>query len=178
LSDVDWIKIKIDYESNNTSYRKIAIKYGVGFPALQRVAKRDNWVKCKKETQDKIETKVRQKTVSKIAEKISDRNARILDISDMATDAIEEYLREKHYKQHVIKYKYYDCEGKPNKEELQAVELLVADTKALSNIIASLDKIQKGQRLAEGVDNPSEQTNTNQLDDLVKIMAMGGVKRE
>lgn len=151
MASADWIKIRLDYESNKTSYRKLAKKYSVSFNTLQCVAKRENWVKGKIETQDKIITKTRQKTVLKIAEKISDRNARILDISDMATDAIEEYLREKHYKQHVIKYKYYDCEGKPNKEELKAVELPVADTKALSNMIASLDKIQKSQRLAEGL---------------------------
>lgn len=151
MANVDWIKIRIDYESNNTSYRKIAAKYDVSFNTLQCVAKRENWVKCKKETQDKILAKTRQKTVLKIAEKISDRNARFLNISDMATDAVEEYLKEKHYKKHVVKYKYYDSEGKPDKEELKAVELPVADTKALANMISSLDKIQKGQRLAEGL---------------------------
>jgi len=150
LANVDWIKIRLDYESNNTSYRKLAEKYSVSFNTLQCVAKRENWVKAKQETQDKIITKTRQKTVLKIAEKISDRNARILSISDLATDAIEEYFKEKHYKQHVYKEKEY-YEGKVESEKIVSKELEVADTKSLSDMVRSLEMLQKGQRLAEGL---------------------------
>lgn len=178
LANVDWIKIKTEYETTNISQRKIADKYGVSYNTLKDKSKRESWVKSKKDIHLKIIAKTQQKTVEKISKKNSDRNAKILELSDLATNAIEEYLTNKHYKQHIVKYKYYDCEGKPDREELMAIELPVADTKALSNIVSSLDKLQKGQRLAEGSDKPTEQNNTNQLDDLIKIMAMGGVKRE
>lgn len=144
----NWIKIKIEYETTNISYRKLAAKHDVVFSTLEKRARREGWTKSKKDTCDTIEAKVRQKAVAKVV----DRNTKFLNISDMATEAIEEYLKGKHYKQHVIKYKYYDSEGKVDHEELTSVLLDVADTKALSNIITSLEKIQKGQRLAEGLD--------------------------
>ena len=145
---VDWIKIRIEYETTNLSYRKIADKCNVSFNTLKGRASREGWAKSKEEAHHKITTTTRQKTVVKIA----DRNAKILSISDMATEAIEEYLKEKHYKQHVYKEKKY-YEGKVDSEEIVCKELDVADTKALANMVSSLDKLQKGQRLAEGLDN-------------------------
>ena len=133
---MNWIKIRTEYETTNTSYRKIAAKYEVSFNTLQCVAKREDWVKCKKETQDKILTKTRQKTVLKEV----NRNTRLLSISDLATDAIEEYFKRKHYKYHLHK----DLLG------ITGVYLDVADTKALSNMVSALERVQKGQRLADG----------------------------
>lgn len=168
----NWIKIRTEYETTNTSYRKISAKYEVSFNTLQDRAKREEWVKLKKVAHDKITIQTRQKVISKIV----DRNSRFLNISDMATDAIEEYLKDKHYKQHVIKYKYYDAEGKPDKEELTSVVLDVADTKALANMVSSLDKIQKGQRLAEGLDKQGE-GDKGKLDELITALSAGGVPR-
>ena len=68
----------------------------------------------------------------------------------MALDAVEEYLKEKRFKTHVVKIKEY-CEGKPEEEYLDEVELETPDTKAFANMIESLNKIQKGQRLGEGL---------------------------
>lgn len=156
MADVDWIKIKLDYESNNTSYRKIAKKYSVSFNTLQCVAKRDNWVKCKKETQDRITTKTRQKIVVKKA----DRNARILSLSDRLTDKIEQAIDQldNYIVTSVVKTKTitYDNEiKKPSKEVIVEEEIKdivngIIDKHGLSLLASSLEKIQKGQRLAEG----------------------------
>jgi ribosomal protein S18 len=156
LEKVNWVLIRTEYETDNISQRKLAEKYNVSYPTLRDRAKREEWVKSKEKTRDKIITKTLQKTVTKIATKEADRNARFLSMSDLAADAIEEFLKQKHYKKHVVKYKYYDYEGKPDREELEAVELDVADTKALSNIVSSLGKIQKGQRLALGLDKKDD----------------------
>lgn len=110
-------------------------------------------------------TKIIEKTIEKVAEKDSDRNVKFLQISDMALDAIEEFLKEQHYKKHVIKYKRY-LEGKPQNEELIAETLDVADTKALINVITSLEKVQRGQRLSLGLDK-GEVDDTGSLDALV-----------
>lgn len=169
----NWIKIKIEYETTNISYRKLAAKHDVVFSTLEKRARREGWTKSKKDTCDTIEAKVRQKAVAKVV----DRNSRFLTISDMATEAIEEYLKGKHYKQHVVKYKYYDSEGKADHEELTSVLLDVADTKALANIVSSLDKIQKGQRLAEGLDKQND-GDKGKLDELIAALAAGGVKRD
>jgi len=146
MAKADWIKIRIEYETTGLAYRKLAAKHGVSFNTLQVVAKREGWVKSKNKTQDKIMAKTRQKVVVKTV----NRNARHLAVQDLALDAIEEYLQNKHYKKHVVKIKEY-IDGRVDSEHIEARELDVADTKALHNIVSALDKVQSGQRLAEGV---------------------------
>ena len=85
MANADWIKVRSEYEATNTSYRKLAAKHDVSFDTLQRRAKREDLVKCKKETCDKITTKIRQKTVVKTV----DRNSKILSIADRLADKIE-----------------------------------------------------------------------------------------
>jgi tRNA A37 N6-isopentenylltransferase MiaA len=151
----DWDKIKVKYLSGSyKNLRDFAEKEKINYDVLRRKASK--WQVEKSQANHTKVTKIVTKTIEKIAEKEADRNARFLSMSDLAADAIEEYLKQKHYKKHVVKYKYYDCEGKPDSEQLEAVELDVADTKALSNIVSSLDKIQKGQRLALGLDKKDD----------------------
>jgi len=170
VSNVDWLKIRLEYETMNTSYRKIADKYGVSFNTLKGRAKRENWAKSKEETHHKITTKTLQKTVVKIAEKESNRNARILNLSDLAVDGVEEYFKETHYKKHVYKEKLY-CGGKVDSEKITCKELGVADTKAFSNMVGALDKLQKGQRVAEGLDNKDAKNIQHENNEQITILA-------
>jgi lambda repressor-like predicted transcriptional regulator len=159
----DWIKIKTEYETTNTSYRKIAIKYGVSFNTLKGVAKRESWAKCKIETHHKIATRTLQKTVVKIA----DRNARILNISDKLTGKIEQAIDQ--LENYIVTNKVttrtvtYDSETKkPSKEiiveeEVKDIVSGIIDKQGLSLLTASLERIQKGQRLAEGTLSAMEQ---------------------
>lgn len=174
MAKYDWITIKAKYIAGNYESLKVfAEKENINYDVLRRQASK--WQNEKSQASHIKVTKIVNKTIEKITTKIADRNARFLNISDMATEAIEEYLKGKHYKQHVIKYKYYDCEGKPNREELTSVVLDVADTKALSNMVSSLDKIQKGQRLAEGLDKQGE-GDKGKLDELLDALAKGAAK--
>jgi hypothetical protein len=161
MAKADWLSIRSEYESMDISQRKLAEKYDVSYPTLRDRAKREEWISSKVKTRDKIV----KKTLQKVATKIADRNAKLLNISDMATNAIQEYFKEKHYKQHVVKYKHYDREGKPDKEELTSVKLAVADTKGMANMIGSLSKIQTTQRLAEGINTANEGLGNDLPDD-------------
>jgi transposase len=151
VAKYDWIAIKSEYKKGGISLRDLAKKHNVSYSTLSKRAWKEKWDESRNQFGIKVESKVEEKLVSKKADKIIDRNAKLLSISDMATDVIQEYFKDKHYKRHVVKYKYYDYEGKPDREELTSVELSVADTKAFANMIGSLSKIQAGQRLAEGV---------------------------
>ena len=55
---MDWSKIKAEYISGGTSYRKLAAKYGVSFNTLQGVAQREKWVELKNQAKDKSTTKM------------------------------------------------------------------------------------------------------------------------
>lgn len=87
---IDWLKIKNEYINGNISYRKLAEKYSVPFSTLNYWAKKEKWVEQRKAQQDKINTKLIQKTAEKIAEKESDRLTRISTAADRLLDKIEE----------------------------------------------------------------------------------------
>jgi hypothetical protein len=153
----DWIKIKVEYETTNTSYRKIAEKYGVSFNTLKDRAKREEWAKAKEKTHHKIATTTLQKAVVKIA----DRNARILSITDKiadkiesAVDQLEDYIVTNRIKTKTITYD--EDNKKPSKEvivEEETKEIIkgIVDRQGLTYLTSALEKIQKGQRLSESI---------------------------
>ena len=87
---MDWIKIKNEYINGNISYRKLAEKYGISTTAICNRAKAEKWVDLKKKQLNKTCTKVIQKT----ADKIVDRNVRLLEISDKLTSKINKAVEE------------------------------------------------------------------------------------
>ena len=87
---MDWIKIKNEYINGNISYRKLAEKYNVSLRQIANVAKAEKWVDLKKKQRNKISTKLQQKT----ADKIVDRNVRLLEISDKLTSKIDKAVEE------------------------------------------------------------------------------------
>ena len=78
---VDWNKIKAEYISGGTSYRKLAKKYAVSLQTLSETARRQKWTELRKQTQDKTNTKIVEKTATKQATSavlISDTTEKIL----------------------------------------------------------------------------------------------------
>lgn len=152
MGDINWLQIRLEYETTNTSYRKIADKHGVSFPTLRDRAKREGWIKSKKETHDKIVTKTLQKTVTRIAEKESSRSVRILNISDKLADKIEEAVGqlENYIVTNKVKTKTitYDPDTKkPSKEvvvenEVKDIVSGIIDKHGLKQLTAALKDIK------------------------------------
>jgi len=160
----NWIKIRTEYETTSISYRKIAEKYGVSFNTLKDRAKREGWAKSKEETQRKITTATLQKTVVKIAERESDRNARHIALIDMILDKAEKVVSEE-LNTHI------DMFGNPHESPVIKVDTLEATMRII-------ERAQKGHRLALGLDKPIESNTKGQLDELKNIIQAGPVKRE
>ena len=68
---MDWKKIKTEYITGGTSYRKLAQKHGVSFSTLRKIAAKEQW------TQLRHNAGVKRDTV--LAEKIGEDNAKIDD---------------------------------------------------------------------------------------------------
>lgn len=147
MNDVNWLKIKLEYETTSISQRKLSDKYSVSYNTLKDKANREKWAKSKIETHIKITSKARQKTIDKISKEESNRNLKHLQSWDKLLNEVENRVDR-------------NC-----------------DIESIVKLATAMEKIQKGQRLAEGLDKQSEQSNANQLDDLIKVMSMGGAKR-
>ena len=66
---VEWQKIKAEYISTKTSYRKLASKYGLTLAELRNVAEKEKWVELKAQAQHKTNTKIVNAVSNKEAKK-------------------------------------------------------------------------------------------------------------
>lgn len=64
----NWIKIRTEYETTDTSYRELVKKHGVPRTTLEARAKREAWSEAKNITSANIEAKTRQKTIEKVSD--------------------------------------------------------------------------------------------------------------
>ena len=74
---VDWKKIKTEYITTNTSYRKLAKEYDIPFNTLQCRAKKEKWVELRKQYQDNIVSK----SVEKAEENAIDYKSDLYDLA-------------------------------------------------------------------------------------------------
>ena len=86
----DWQKIKTEYITTDTSYRKLAQKYGVGASTIYARASKEKWVKEKE--QHKSETIA--KTLNAIAAQQVNRTARLQTVADKLLTRVEALLDE------------------------------------------------------------------------------------
>ena len=82
MSKIDWNKLKAEYISGGTSYRKLTEKYEVSLSTLKRVAKNEGWVELRTQAQNKSNTEIIKKVSkenSKNAKKILQATTKLLD---------------------------------------------------------------------------------------------------
>lgn len=85
----DWQKIKTEYITTQTSYRKLAKKYGVHYNAIANRAKQEGWVSQRDQFCDETVTK----TVTAISEQQADRAAKLMGVSDLLLDMVKQAIK-------------------------------------------------------------------------------------
>lgn len=90
---VDWLKLKTEYITTDTSYRKLAKKYGPSVTQICNRSKAEHWQEQKEQHLNGVFTK----TISKEQSKAVDRYTRLTNVADkllskieMAVDALDE----------------------------------------------------------------------------------------
>ena len=88
----DWQTIKTEYITTNTSYCKLAQKYGVSTTQICNVGKEEKWV----EQREQFLNKTTAKTLEKISEQEANRAAKIHSVADkllLKIEAMTQYLK-------------------------------------------------------------------------------------
>lgn len=87
----DWTKIKTEYiTDSNSSYRKLAEKYGVPLATLSRRAKEEEWTSLRVQSEYKVSTEA----INKVEGKKIDRATRLMSVTDKLLVKIEEAVEE------------------------------------------------------------------------------------
>ena len=84
----DWQAIKTEYITTDTSYRKLAQKYGVNHAVIGQRAKAEKWVDLRRQHIDKTQTKA----LNTISNKQAERTAKLIGVSDLLLDKVKSLL--------------------------------------------------------------------------------------
>ena len=84
----DWQAIKTEYITTDTSYRKLAQKYGVNATNIAKRASKEKWV----DERNKNASKTLSKTLNAIGSKQAERTAKLIGVSDLLLDKIKSLL--------------------------------------------------------------------------------------
>ena len=87
---MDWQKIKTEYITTDTSYRKLARKYGVDQATVARRARKEEWVAEKQRHDSDTQAKI----VEAIGKQQVSRAARLQTVADKLLGKVENLLEE------------------------------------------------------------------------------------
>lgn len=167
----DWKKIKTEYITTNTSYRKLAEKYGVHYKVISERGKAEKWVELRAQHRDKTLTK----TLEQISDRQADQMARIHGLADQLLDKLEQAIAEldlqlfKHVdKTKEIEYNNPRRADKPTKEIIHEEEKLlevksIVDRNGLKQIAAALKDIKEVKMIRSELDRQEQEARIANL---------------
>ena len=124
----DWQAIKTEYITTDTSYRKLAQKYGVSTTQICNVGRDEKWV----EQREQYLNKTAAKTLEKISQQEANRAARIHTVADKLLNKIEALA---------------DRPGMLPKD-VRSLVAAVKDLKEIQSIKSDLDEQEQRARIA------------------------------
>ena len=125
----DWQAIKTEYITTDTSYRKLAQKYGVNVTNIAKKASAESWVKQRKQ----YASETQSKTIEKISKQEVNRAARIHTVADKLLNKIEAMV---------------DRPELLNEKAIRSLTAAVKDLKEIQSIKSELDKQEQEARIA------------------------------
>ena len=167
----NWQKIKTEYITTDTSYRKLAQKYGISHVQIARVGKAEGWV----ELREQHVTNTMAKTIEKISDKQAEKMARIEAVTDKLLTKLEKAVEEldiQLYKQvdkeKVIEYNNTQRPDKPTKEVVHETEKVlevktIVDRMGLRQVTAALKDLKEIQMLKSELDRQEQEARIANL---------------
>lgn len=145
----DWQAIKTEYITTDTSYRKLAEKYGVSRVQIGNVGKEEGWVELRRQYLDTTLSK----TIDAISKQEVDRASRIQTVADKLLNKIEAMVDTAEPKDITAK-------------AIRALTAAVKDLKEIQSIQSELDEQEQIARIA----NLQKQANPETKDSAVLIV--------
>ena len=146
----DWAAIKTEYITTDTSYRKLAQKYGVNHTNVAKKAKAESWVEQRKQ----YASKQQAKTLEKISQQEANRAAKIHSVADKLLLKIEAMA---------------DSSRPMNSKDLRALTAAIKDLKDIQNVRSDADRREQEARIA----NLNRQAEQDDHEDGPKLIVEG-----
>lgn len=172
LVGADWIAMRAEYITTDTSYRKLAEKYGVSGTQVSNRGKAEKWP----EERERYLSRILAKSVEKSGRKKADQLARIDRVTDKLLDKLEKAVEELEIhlvtntrKEKVIEYNNDRRPDKPTKEVIHENEEIVqvtgiVDKAGLRQISAALKDIKEIKMLRTQLDEQEQKARIANLE--------------
>ena len=151
----DWQKIKTEYITTDTSYRKLAEKHGVGESTLFARASKEKWVEQKEQHQSKTVAK----TLNAISKKQVDRAANLISVSDLLLAKVKSLLET-------------DAEILSDTQSMKHISGVLKDIKEIQMIRSDADMREQEARIA----NLIKQAESEEDDNEIQVVITGKAK--
>ena len=125
----DWQAIKTEYITTDTSYRKLAQKYGVNYQAICHRSKDEGLI----EQREQYKNKTISKTIEKISRQEANRAAKIHSVADKLLLKIERMV---------------DSDKPLDTKGIRALTAAVKDLKEIQCVRSELDQKEQEARIA------------------------------
>ena len=124
----DWQAIKTEYITTDTSYRKLAEKYGISHVQIGNVGRQEKWVDLRRQHLNKTFTK----TLEQISQQEANRAAKIHSVADKLLQKIE------------------DLVDRPmmQPKDVRSLVAAVRDLKEIQGVKSDMDKREQKARIA------------------------------
>ena len=127
----DWQKIKTEYITTDTSYRKLGEKYGVGYSVIGEKARLEGWV----EQREQFRNKTLTKTMNAISNQQVDRAANLISVADQLLAKVKSLLET-------------DAEVLSDTQSMKHISGVLKDIKDIQMIRSDADMREQEARIA------------------------------
>lgn len=126
----DWHKIRVEYITTATSYRKLAQKYGVGQTEICKHSKAEGWLA----ERERFVSESTTKQIENALEQEVDRAARIRTVADKLLDKVEEIIDA--------------LDPETGAKEIRTLTAAVKNLKEIQGMKSKLDQQEQEARIA------------------------------
>lgn len=155
----DWQKIKTEYITTDTSYRKLAEKYGISYQTICHRSKEEGWIKQREQHMNRTVTKA----ISKISDRQVAKMARLDGITDKLLDKLEKAVDELDMEIITRKVKTDDGLQEVTTETREAREGGIVDRLGLRQVTAALKDLKEIQMLKSELDRQEQEARIANL---------------
>ena len=150
----DWKAIKTEYITTDTSYRKLAQKYGVNYRTICIRSQQEGWIEQREQHINKVTTK----TLNRISEKQVDRAANLISVADLLLAKVKSLVES-------------DAEVLCDTQSLKHISGVLKDIKEVQMIKSDADLREQEARIANLRKQAEKEENQNKD---VTIVIEGG----
>lgn len=150
----DWKAIKTEYITTNTSYRKLAQKYGVNYRTICIRSQQEGWIEQREQHINKVTTK----TLDAISNKQVDRAANLISVADLLLAKVKSLVES-------------DAEVLCDTQSLKHISGVLKDIKEVQMIKSDADLREQEARIANLRKQAEKEENQNKD---VTIVIEGG----